>query len=155
VPKRSRSALFFVEHGSSAASGTALLVQLMRALRKWHPGLTARSEKVVEAETWLAGAELMQATAMVYGHSPDLEDHIQGPLKVLGRLQHTILPEKGQKILPRRIYDGLVTRDLNRAALFGISEDEDVDDVTVRMTNNAGRRRSPSGRSDSRRSVSC
>ena len=42
VPKRSRSALFFVEHGSSAAGGTALLVQLMRALRKWHPGLTAR-----------------------------------------------------------------------------------------------------------------
>jgi hypothetical protein len=40
-------------------------------------------------------AERMQATVMVYGHHPDLED--QGLPKVVGRLQHTILPEKGQK----------------------------------------------------------
>lgn len=136
VPTGSRSALFFIEHGSSTADGTALKNRLVKALRYWHPDLTVKQDRVVEAEAWLEGAQLMRATAMVYGHAPDLEEHIEGLPKVLGQLQHAILPEKGHKVLPRAIYDGLVERSIDRSALFGISADEDVEDVTVRMTNN-------------------
>jgi hypothetical protein len=136
VPRRSRSALFFVEQGNSTANGTVLLAQLTKALKRWHPGLTAKVEKVVEAEAWLKGAELMKATAMVYGHSPDLEQHMQGQPKMVGRLQHTILPERGEKLLPRWLYERLTKRTVSQSALFGIGEGEGVDDLTVTMTNN-------------------
>jgi hypothetical protein len=136
VPRRSRSALFFVEHGGFGAGGGVLLAELKRALRHWHRELTVKDETIVEAEAWLAGAELMKATAMVYGHHADLADHIQGMPQVVGRLQHTILPERGQRLLPRRVYDGLVSNKVDRAQLFGIRPEDDVEDVNVTMTNN-------------------
>ncbi|MCU1612634.1 MAG: hypothetical protein JWO98_174 [Frankiales bacterium] len=76
---------------------------------------------------------------MVYGHSPNLEDRVQGLPRAIGRIEHTIRPPRGG-VLPRSLYDGLTERRINKAELFGIREDEEVNDVFVTMTNH-GRRK--------------
>jgi hypothetical protein len=139
VPQRSRSALLFIEHAGLGAGGGALIKPLLRFLRHRHRELTFHTETVVENSAWLEGARLNEVTGVVYGHSPNLEDRIQGLPLAIGRIDHTIRPTRGG-FLPRPLYDRLAESKINRADLFGIREDEEVSDVFVTMTNH-GRRK--------------
>jgi hypothetical protein len=130
VPPGGVTALMFVEHGQHRSAATALLKELKAYWLAQKPDFTLVTETVVQADAWLAQADLEGITVISYGHESDLAD--SGIPKTLGDLRSQIEPPKGQRAFPRAVKDALLNHNVNRAKLLGFRED-DLDEVRVTL----------------------
>lgn len=130
IPQRATSALIFLEHAGGNSASWALITPLKLWLRKRFPDYTWSSETLVETDAWMEAAQLTAVSAVLHGHSPNIED--ADVPKVIGKLEHVLTPEGGGKFFPRALWDALHAGRIKRAELFGL-EDSEVDDVFVRM----------------------
>ena len=130
IPQRATSALIFLEHAGGSTASWALVTPLKLWLRQRFREYTWSTETLVETDTWLEAAQLTQVSAVLHGHSPNIED--AGVPKVIGKLEHVLTPDRGAKFFPRAFWDALHGGKIRRASLFGL-DDSEVDDVFVRM----------------------
>lgn len=138
IPERATSAIVFLEHAGNDSAAWALIEPLRKWLRDRFMDYTWRSESLVVPGAWHEGAELTEVSAVVHGHSPNIED--VGTPRVVGKLQHVLTPERSRRIFPRSLWTGLVDGKVDRGALFGV-EDKDVGDVFVQMMKDGRRKR--------------
>ncbi|AEF34773.1 hypothetical protein JDM601_0773 [Mycolicibacter sinensis] len=57
-----------------------------------------------------------------------------GADQVVGDLTHTFTPTRGEKYLPRKVWEGLRDRRINRAKFLGFDEGTELDEVDVTVT---------------------
>jgi hypothetical protein len=53
---------------------------------------------------------------------------------VIGDLIHTFAPTRGDKYLPRRVFEKLRDRKINRAKFLGLTEGTELDEIDVTLT---------------------
>ncbi|SOC53538.1 hypothetical protein SAMN05660748_4489 [Blastococcus aggregatus] len=138
LPERSTSLLVFLEHAANDSAAWALIEPLRKWLRSRFMDYTWHSEGLVVPGAWHEGAELTEVSAVVHGHSPNIED--VGTPKIVGKLQHVLTPERGRRIFPRSLWSELLNGNVDRGALFGV-DDADVGEVFVQMMKDGRKKR--------------
>lgn len=131
VPLKSRAALMFVEHGRGRSAGGKLLVAIRKAWMDDYSMHTLHTETITRQDAWLQAAELEGVTATVYGHTRDVAD--QAIPSKLGDLNLALKPPKGERTLPRGLWDALAKHKLKRAELLGLPDDLEPDEVRVQV----------------------
>ncbi|WP_032369210.1 hypothetical protein [Rhodococcoides fascians] len=128
VPKEGTHALFFVERAAGIGGMTRLMEQFELAFRKrygsdkWIP----KFETLIEPEQWLDHVDLTSVTAVRYDYEADFTR--KGIPKVMGTLETTLNPSKGQDSLPDKLWANLRNSSVKDAALLafeGIAEQPD------------------------------
>ncbi|MBF4590434.1 hypothetical protein [Curtobacterium sp. VKM Ac-1395] len=139
VPPGGKVGLFGVERQGNEGSGPGLIELFKRSLVSSFPTYAFDTETVLETSAWSEAAELIEVTAVSYNFTPDIADGPSAQPKPLGRLQHSIVPEKGERILPRWFWDKLRKRQLDAADFLGFGEGTSVDETIVRVEGRDGR----------------
>jgi hypothetical protein len=138
APLGSRSAIACIEHGSHRSADQGLLKETHSAWVSLQTGLTLQIETVVRSQDWLELAQLEAVTAVAYGHRADLAD--QGRPTKVGNMRYQLVPEEGARYLPQSLKRRLMNRDISRARVLGLSEDLDIEEVTMTLSDDGTRK---------------
>ncbi|MCS6529734.1 hypothetical protein [Curtobacterium flaccumfaciens] len=141
VPPSGTIGIFGVERQGNEGAGMGLIDLFKRSLVAKFSDYSFDTETVLETSAWSAAADLVEVTAVSYNFAPDIADGPDAQPTKLGRLQHTLVPEKGERILPRWLWDKLKNRQLDASDFLGFGEGTSVDETIVRVEGRDGRRK--------------
>lgn len=153
IPENSLHGLIFFEHvGRSSVGGEVLDAMSLAFRQRFGPhGLSLKTETLLEDDAWLADSELEEAKAVVYKWSEDFADG--EPRRLRAKRTVVLEPREGESIFSPWVWQALQTGSISRAKLFGLEEQEDIDEVRVRAVGHGrpksfvlGRERTPSVR---------
>jgi hypothetical protein len=132
VPKLGTSALVFSERSAGHGGMPGLLDQFVDTFNAKFENHLMKKHSVVKTEAWLKAAKLTKVEGTVRRYRSDVASDPGD--EVIGELTHTFAPQKGQKFLPRRIWEALRDRKLDRTKFLGFEEGTELDEVDVTLT---------------------
>jgi hypothetical protein len=132
VPKSGTGALVYTERSAGQGGMSALTDHFLETFNARFPDHLMKRHSIVRSEAWLRAAQLTKVEGTVRRYRTDTASD-QGD-NVIGDLRHTFVPTRGEKYLPRRVWEGLRNRQINRARFLGFSEDTELDEVEVTLT---------------------
>ena len=132
VPKSGTGALIFTERSGGQGGMSGLADHFLDLINTRFPEHLMKRTSVVRSEAWLKAAQLTKVEGTVRKYRTDnASDSVDD---VIGDLRHTFVPTRGQKYLPRKVWEGLRDRKINRARFLGFSEGTELDEVEVTLT---------------------
>lgn len=131
VPKKGTAALLFTEKAAGVGGTSRLLDLFKTAFQARYNQFTFRPETIVEGDLWLKNAQLEKVTATLHNYSSDAAD--KNKPKIVGDLQHSLSPRQGNKYLPAEIWTKLKARQLDEGSLLGFPNNEQPDEIVVRV----------------------
>lgn len=129
VPTRGTVALAFIEHVSGLVFGQRFLDHLEAAWGQKFPAYVLNRQTLTRPDAWIESASLSEVVAETFKHPVNLED--VGQPGTVGRLRSVILPPRGQRYLPTKLWEKLRGGGVDRAALLGLPEEPD--EVAVKL----------------------
>ncbi|MDB6425870.1 hypothetical protein [Curtobacterium sp. 20TX0008] len=134
VPPGSTTGVFAVERQGSGGAGTQLIDLFKRSMAAAHGTFMFDVDTVLEAAVWAEAADLLSVTAVSYGFVPDIADELGAVAQPIGQLQHTVVPQGKDRMLPRWFWDALRKRKISTSQFIGFGSERSVDEtiVTVR-----------------------
>lgn len=132
VPKTGTSALAFSERSAGQGGMPGLLDHFVEAFNARFPDHLMKRESVVRSEAWLKMAQLTKVQGTVRKYRTD--DASDTGDDIVGDLTHTFAPTRGERFLPRRVFERLRDRKINRARFLGFDADTELDEIEVTLT---------------------
>lgn len=132
VPQSGTGALVFSERSGGQGGMPGLLDHFVDVFNGRFPDHIMKKQSVVKSEAWLKAAKLMKVQGTVRKYRTD--EASDGADQVVGDLTHTFTPTRGEKYLPRKVWEGLRDRRINRAKFLGFDEGTELDEVDVTVT---------------------
>lgn len=132
VPPGATTGVFAVERQGVSGAGTQLIDLFKRSMSAEHGTFMFDVDTVLEAAVWAEAADLLAVTAVSYGFVPDIADELGATAQPIGQLEHTIVPQGKDRILPRWFWDALRKRQIQTSAFIGFGE-RSVDETIVKV----------------------
>lgn len=132
VPKTGTSALVFSERSAGVGGMPALVDHFVDAFNAKFTDYLMKKQSVVRTDAWLQAAELMRVEGTIRRYTTDPASDAGD--QVVGELTHTLVPPRDQKYFPRRVWEHLRDRRIDRAKFLGFAEGTEPDAVGVTVT---------------------
>ncbi|QIN93632.1 hypothetical protein SEA_DUMPSTERDUDE_44 [Gordonia phage DumpsterDude] len=142
LPKGCTSALVFIERSGNQSGIIRVLELFQHQFRLAYPDLILETTAVVESEAWLSYASLVKVSAHRRASGSDEADNNSKRIKrsEYGELAHTLVPARGERTLPRFLYDRLVAGALKPSELLDFDESDEAAHVEVTLEHNGQRK---------------
>lgn len=135
VPKAGNAALVFSERSAGQGGMTALLGEFIDRFNAVYPGHRMKKSAVVEQEAWLKRAKLTKVVGTVRKYNTD--EATDGKERVVGELQHTLVPERDAKYFPRALWEKLREGSINKAKFLNFTDETELDTFDVTASDGA------------------
>ncbi|WP_201406242.1 hypothetical protein [Mycobacterium intracellulare] len=132
VPKSGTGALVFTERSAGQGGMSGLADHFVDVVNARFGDYLMKRQSVVRSQAWLKAAQLTKVEGTVRKYRTDTASDVVDD--VVGDLRHTFMPTRGEKYLPRRVFEALRDRKINRARFLGFPADTELDEVEVTLT---------------------
>jgi hypothetical protein len=136
--------LFCVERAGRATAAPTLIAMFRHALIAKFNTFSWPTETIVQTDAWMQASELEEVRAVVdavaYAVPTDIANGVGAKRKFVGRVEHTLLPPKGSKRLPKWLWDMIRTGNIHASEFLGF-DGQDIDETTVVATKDGQHKR--------------
>lgn len=140
VPKGAKYGILFQERSNGRCGAGRVHEVFVDSFKKKFPELNVKTAPFLESDAWIEAAELMEIEVEVTKPSKDEAD-FDIPGLSNATFSYNISPSRGQKSLPRRLYDRLMGRDIKPGQLVALTKGAEAGKVFVTLAKD-GRRKS-------------
>jgi len=133
VPPGAETGVFVIERVGNSTSIRPVLRAFREYLTRTFSTFAFSDETVLETDAWVEGAELLEVRAVAYDIPTDIKDGLDAQPTATGRLQQTLLPDKGSKFLPKALLKGLRKGDITASSFIAFNDDVDIDETFVKV----------------------
>lgn len=132
VPSGASYGILFQERSNGRCGAGRVHEVFIEAFQKRFPDLLVKTASFLESEAWLEAAELKEIEVEITKPSKDEAD-FDIPGLSNATFSYNIGPSKGQKTLPRRLYDQLFGKNIKPGQLVNLSKGEETGKVFVTL----------------------